>query len=94
MTKTEFIDFVHPRLKERGVKLTKQHAKIAVDEVLEAIKQVVADYDELSIYGFGKFGKRHLPERPARNPRTGEEIMAPATTKVSFKPSNRFLNVD
>ena len=41
---------------------------------------------------FGTFTKRKRPERPGRNPQTGQAITIPATYTVAFSPGQDLKN--
>jgi len=54
---------------------------------LEAFKQVISESlkagKPVKLYGFVNFKVKNVPERTARNPRTGETIQVPAHMKAS-----------
>lgn len=60
-------------------------AKRAVDAVLEGIEQLSMGNEKLILRGFGTFQQQHRRERQGRNPRTGEPMLVPASTKLGFK---------
>jgi integration host factor subunit beta len=47
---------------------------------------LAAQKDRIEIRGFGSFSVRYREKRKARNPKTGETVIAPATHKPHFKP--------
>ena len=57
----------------------------AVDAVLGAIQDALADGDKVQISGFGTFEVRHRKARMGRNPRTGEEVEIKASNAPAFK---------
>lgn len=67
--------------------MTETAAALAIDAVIEAIKERVAQGDTVQIKGFGSFQVKAHKARTARNPRTGEPVHVPETTKLHFKPS-------
>lgn len=56
----------------------------AVDALLDAIVNSVADGKEVTIPGFGSFKPRHRAARAGRNPKTGEALKIAAKTSPSF----------
>lgn len=71
-------------LVEKGLVKTKVGAREIVDEIFNSISNELANGEEVSIYGFGKFKIKETSERVGRNPQTGEEITIPARNKVKF----------
>lgn len=64
---------------------SKAHALDMVGLVVEAITQGLAKGEKVTIQGFGSFEVRDMPERVARNPKTGEAVKVPACKKPIFK---------
>lgn len=58
-----------------------------LEYVLEVIKLRLADGEDVSISGFGKWTTREKNSRVGRNPKTGEEVEISARRVVTFKPS-------
>ncbi len=65
--------------------LGKADAARAVDAVLGAISDALAQGDSVSLLGFGTFSVKHRAARQGRNPRTGESIQIAATSVPGFK---------
>ena len=61
-------------------------AKDAVDGVLEAINEALANGEKVRILGFGTFGARKRPACTGRNPRKGERVSKTASTVPLLKP--------
>ena len=81
MTKAELIAKIaadHPALGHSG-------ARRAVDAILRKIESALSEGRRVELRGFGNFTARPRPERPSRNPRTNETIMARATTVPLFR---------
>jgi DNA-binding protein HU-beta len=79
VTKSEFVDRVASKQR-----LSKKDAEAAVDAVIDGIQDALAQGDEVSLTGFGKF---HVAERGARegkHPRTGEAIHIAASQVPRF----------
>ena len=73
MTKAEFLDVL---ARDKRID-NKKEAAAAVDAVLDAITDVLADGGEVNFTGFGKFGVAERGPRQGVNPRTGERIFIP-----------------
>lgn len=65
--------------------MTKKDAKIAVEAVLEVIKETLSNDEAIQFTGFGTFETKVRSARTGRNPQTGEEIQIPATKVPTFK---------
>ena len=60
-------------------------ADAAVKAALGAVAGALARGETVRLVGFGAFGVRSRPARPARNPATGASIAVPASRSVSFR---------
>lgn len=67
--------------------LTRQRARELVDEVLEEIVDGLSEDRKVLLSGFGAFTIARKPDRPGRNPRTGEHHAISARSIVRFKAS-------
>ncbi|KTC73753.1 integration host factor subunit Alpha [Legionella quinlivanii] len=65
--------------------LSKPDAKAMVEEFFEAIRNALENGKDVKLSGFGNFNLRDKPQRPGRNPKTGEEIPVVARRVVTFK---------
>lgn len=79
MTKQEFVD----RLAKSG-DMTKKQAAQALDLVFDLIKAELANGEEISIPGFGKFSVVQRAARTGINPRTKTKIQIEATKAPKF----------
>ena len=66
--------------------VTKSDAKEMVEEFYEALRIALEQGQHIKLSGFGNFTLRDKPQRPGRNPKTGEEIPVVARRVVTFKP--------
>lgn len=66
--------------------LTKKEAEKALGAVLSTIEEALAQGDKVQLVGFGTFEVRDRAQRTGRNPKTGEEIIIPASKVPAFKP--------
>lgn len=66
--------------------LSKQDAKEMVEQFYESLRHALENGRNVKLSGFGNFTLRDKPQRPGRNPKTGEEIPVVARRVVTFKP--------
>ena len=68
-------------------------AKLGAEEVIEAffeeIRLALEQGESVKLSGFGNFQLRNKPQRPGRNPKTGEEIPITARRVVTFHASQK-----
>lgn len=69
--------------------LNKREAKDFVDAFFDEIRIALENGDSVKLSGFGNFQLRDKPQRPGRNPKTGEEIPIAARRVVTFHPSQK-----
>lgn len=69
--------------------LNKREAKDFVDAFFDEIRTTLEGGDSVKLSGFGNFQLRDKPQRPGRNPKTGEEIPIAARRVVTFHPSQK-----
>ena len=60
-----------------------------VETFFEEIRQALEAGDTVKLSGFGNFQLRDKPQRPGRNPKTGEEIPITARRVVTFHASQK-----
>lgn len=84
MTKADLVEQVAEAI---GPGITKKDCALVVDGLLNAIKNALAEQENIEIRGFGTFKVRQRKARMARNPRTGEAVEVPARLVPIFKPS-------
>ena len=68
------------------LKCTKPVAKDMVEQFFEELRYALEHGQHVRLSGFGNFTLRDKPQRPGRNPKTGEEIPVAARRVVTFKP--------
>lgn len=83
LTKAELADI----LVDKVSNVTKNDAKEIVELFFEEIRSTLASGEEIKISGFGNFQLRDKPQRPGRNPKTGEEVPITARRVVTFHAS-------
>ena len=69
--------------------LNKREAKDMVEHFFEEIRIALERGDSVKLSGFGNFQLRDKPQRPGRNPKTGEEIPITARRVVTFHASQK-----
>ena len=72
--------------------IPKQEGRVLVDEFFEIIRHSLEHGKNVKLSGFGNFILRDKPERPGRNPKTGEDIPVLARRVVTFKPGLKLKN--
>lgn len=71
------------------VGLNKREAKEMVDVFFEEVRTALEQGDSVKLSGFGNFQLRDKPQRPGRNPKTGEEMPITARRVVTFHASQK-----
>jgi nucleoid DNA-binding protein len=66
--------------------LTQLQVKQIVQRVFNGIVDTLVEEGRIELRNFGVFEVKKRKARPARNPRTGEQLVVPAKTVVTFKP--------
>jgi integration host factor subunit alpha len=88
LTKAELAELLFER-----VGLNKREAKDMVDTFFEEIRFALQRGDSVKLSGFGNFQLRDKPQRPGRNPKTGEAIPITARRVVTFHASQKLKAV-
>jgi DNA-binding protein HU-beta len=65
--------------------LSRTDAARAVDAVFDAVTKALKKSQEVRLVGFGTFSVAKRNKSKGRNPRTGEEIVIPASKQPKFK---------
>ncbi len=84
LTKAELADLLF-----EVVGLNKREAKEVVDIFFEEIRETLVAGTSVKLSGFGNFQLRDKPQRPGRNPKTGQEIPIAARRVVTFHASQK-----
>lgn len=69
------------------VGLNNREAKEMIEAFFEEISDCLESGEEVKLAGFGVFNMRDKPERPGRNPKTGEAVPISARRVVTFHAS-------
>lgn len=65
--------------------LPERQIQKAVQCIIETMTNALEQGQRIEIRGFGAFSVKCIKERKARNPKTGESLITPASLKVHFK---------
>ena len=84
LTKAELSEMLFER-----VGLNKREAKDMVESFFEEVRTALQKGEGVKLSGFGNFHLRDKPQRPGRNPKTGEEIPITARRVVTFHASQK-----
>ncbi|KAG0192151.1 hypothetical protein DFQ28_010032 [Apophysomyces sp. BC1034] len=84
LTKAELAELLFDQ-----VGLNKREAKDMVEAFFEAIRDALENGESVKLSGFGNFQLRDKPQRPGRNPKTGEAIPIAARRVVTFHASQK-----
>jgi len=84
LTKAELADLLF-----ECVGLNKREAKDMVEAFFGEIRNALENGDNVKLAGFGNFQLRDKPQRPGRNPKTGEETPISARRVVTFHASQK-----
>lgn len=88
LTKAELADLLF-----ESVGLNKREAKDLVETFFDEIRDALARGEPVKLSGFGNFQVRDKPQRPGRNPKTGEIIPIAARRVVTFHASQKLKNM-
>ena len=84
LTKAELAELLFEQ-----VGLNKREAKDMVETFFDEIRDALVRGESVKLSGFGNFQLRDKPQRPGRNPKTGEEIPISARRVVTFHASQK-----
>ena len=84
LTKADLADLLYDK-----VGLNKREAIDMVEAFFEELRKALEQGDIVKLSGFGNFQLRDKPQRPGRNPKTGEEIPITKRRVVTFHASQK-----
>lgn len=85
MNKAELIE----RLAKQA-NISKTQSEQFLNVALDIIQKSVSDGEDVKLVGFGTFDKSDRKARKGRNPKTGTEVVIPATSVPRFRPGKEF----
>ena len=88
LTKAELAELLFEQ-----VGLNKREAKDMVETFFDEIRNALERGESVKLSGFGNFQLRDKPQRPGRNPKTGEEIPITARRVVTFHASQKLKDM-
>lgn len=71
-------------------KFTKKDAEAAVNAVTASIVEALKNGEKVQLVGFGTFEVKERAQRTGRNPKTGAEIVIPASKHPAFSAGKAF----
>jgi DNA-binding protein HU-beta len=77
----------------RNADITKVKAVVAVEAVLDAMKDSMRRGERIELRGFGVFQVKPRKKGIGRNPRTGREVLIPPGKTIRFKPGKNLRNL-
>jgi len=88
MIKTDIINNV-----ARNADITRVKAVVAVEAILDAMKESMRRGERIELRGFGVFQVKPRKKGIGRNPRTGTEVRIPPGKTIRFKPGKHLRNI-
>jgi DNA-binding protein HU-beta len=88
MIKADIVDRVSEASEVPRVK-----AAVAVDTILDAMKNALSEGKRIELRGFGVFQVRDRKKGVGRNPKTGVEVAISPGKTVRFKPGKELKNL-
>ena len=85
VNKSELVDSI-----SEGSGLSKADAERALNALIDAVQNAVANDDKVTLPGFGSFSRSSRAARTGRNPRTGEPVQIAASKGVKFSAGAAF----
>ncbi len=88
LTKAELAELLFEQ-----VGLNKREAKEMVETFFDEISNALERGESVRLSGFGNFQLRDKPQRPGRNPKTGEAVPIVARRVVTFHASQKLKSM-
>ena len=88
MIKTDIINNV-----AKNADITRVRAVVAVEAILDAMKESMRRGERIELRGFGVFQVKPRKRGIGRNPRTGKEVRIPPGRTIRFKPGKELQNI-
>ncbi len=88
MIKTDIINQV-----AKAADIPRVKAVVAVEAVLDSMKQSMRLGERIELRGFGVFQVKPRKKGIGRNPRTGKEVRIPPGKTIRFKPGKNLRNL-
>jgi DNA-binding protein HU-beta len=91
MNKKELIEKTLDRVKIQD--LVRKDAEILLNQLIEVIKESVAQGEEVTLKDFGTFTVAHHKERRGYNPVTGQEMLIAPRILPKFRPGKGWVEM-
>jgi len=88
LTKADLTEILHEK-----IGFNKREGKDFVEAFFEEVRTVLETGSDVKLAGFGNFELRGKPQRPGRNPRTGEDVPITARRVARFHASKKLKRV-
>ncbi|MCB9026812.1 MAG: HU family DNA-binding protein [Bdellovibrionaceae bacterium] len=88
MNKAQFVEKI-----AKSTNLTKTQTELVLDSAIDLIQKSVSKGEEVKIVGFGTFDRSERKSRNGRNPKTGSQILIPASKVPRFRPGKDFKSL-
>lgn len=72
------------------LQVSQKKADEMLSTIFESIMKTVSKGEKVTLVGFGTFSQRKRKERKGRNPKTGAELLIPASTRPAFSAGKQF----
>lgn len=76
----------------KKMEIDPKEAKATCLAMFELLAECINEEDRVYIKDFGTFKKKHCPAKKIGNPHTGQPMILPEHTKVTFSSSVGFLD--
>ena len=88
MNKTELVKTISNNIEGA----TQKDVCVVLDTFMDVVKDTLVNGDKVALTGFGTFEVAERAARKGRNPKTGEEILIPASKAPKFKAGKALKN--
>ena len=88
MNKTELVKTIYNNIEGA----TQKDVCVVLDTFMDVVKDTLVNGDKVALTGFGTFEVAERAARKGRNPKTGEEILIPASKAPKFKAGKALKN--
>lgn len=88
MVKSQLIKSIYKKFPQ----FPKQVIALGVDHVIDDIREALICGRTIEVRGFGAFKSIYCDSRSARNPKTGQKVIASPKYKIHFRSGNKLHN--
>lgn len=87
--KAELVAYVYDMMKEDGVQINKLQTANTIDYLMDAIKEITKNGEEIRLKNFLTITTRYTPERNIQS-KMIKDAKIPARYRLVFKPANNW----